>query len=72
MMVRRVLLVQRVVNYLLEAMVVVLIRKLCVVTMGNTAVLMVNYDFTSITITYKISLSKMISTILNGEILLTM
>ena len=42
MMVRRVLLVQRVVNYLLEAMVVVLILKLCVVTMGNTAVLMVS------------------------------
>ena len=55
MMVRRVLLVQRVVNYLLEAMVVVLILKLCVVTMENTAVLMVCY-FYQIIIDYKTSL----------------
>ena len=40
-MVHLVLLVQRAVNYLLDSTDVVLILKLCVVMMGNTAVLMV-------------------------------
>ena len=41
MMVRRVLVVQRVVNYLLDSGDVVLILKLCVVMMENIAVLAV-------------------------------
>ena len=41
MMVHLVLLVQRAVNYLLDSTDVVLILKLCVVMMGNTAVLTV-------------------------------
>ena len=41
MMVHLVLLVQRAVNYLLDSTDVVLILKLCVVMMANTAVLMV-------------------------------
>ena len=43
-MVHHVLLVQRAVNYLLDSTDVVLILKLCVVVMENTAVLMVRFS----------------------------